>query len=115
MRTETNATSTKKGALCTRKRRLLDYFEQQGLPYTVTTIDREPVVYRKLKNHDIEISGGSYQRPFYVYVWELTSDGRPTHTVAAYTVLSGDIPSAAKEIDSIAEKYEEEHHGNFEL
>lgn len=96
-----------KGKLCARKQRLLNYFEERGLPYTAATIDREPVVYRKLKDYDIEISGGSYQRPFLVYVWALQNGHRPAYTVAAYTVPSEDIPSAAAEINAIVEEYKE--------
>lgn len=97
---------TRGSALCARKQRLLDYFERIGEPYTVATIDREPVVYRKLENYDLEISGGSYQRPFRVYVWALQNKKRPVFTVADYTVQSGDIPSAAAEISAVVKKYE---------
>ena len=91
--------------LCVRKRRLRDHFEKMKLPYTAEPIDRETVLYRHLNNYDIEISGGSHKRPFYIYVWALWKKRAPMYIESAYTIPSKDIASAATEIHAIAEEY----------
>ena len=53
--------------LCKRKKELLS---RLGSNYEARIIDGEPCVYRDLDNYDIEISGGSYRRPFYIFVWQ---------------------------------------------
>ena len=53
--------------LCKRKKELLS---RLGSNYEARIIDGEPCVYRDLGDYDIEISGGSYRRPFYIFVWQ---------------------------------------------
>ena len=53
--------------LCKRKKELLTHL---GPNYESRIIDGEPCVYRDLGDYDIEISGGSYRRPFYIFVWQ---------------------------------------------
>ena len=90
--------------LSTRKKQLLEHFKELGRPYSVKTIDGEPVVYRLEKNFDVEISQGK-RSPFYVYIWSLGESGRPLEIVRRQEVQSRDIPSAAGEIDRFVEKY----------
>ena len=97
----------RKKDLCVRKKRLLSEFESQGIPYRAAKIDREAVLYRKLRNYDIEISGASHRRPFSVYVWALQNERHPVYTVENHDIQSKDIPAAAAVINALAEKYEE--------
>ena len=53
--------------LCPLKKKLLS---RLGPNYAASIIDGEPCVYRDLGDYDIEISGGSYRRPFYIFVWQ---------------------------------------------
>ena len=53
--------------LCKRKKELLS---RLGTNYEARIIDGEPCVYRDLGDYDIEISGGSCRRPFYIFVWQ---------------------------------------------
>ena len=94
-----------KSSLCDSKRRLLNYFEDQGLPYMVARIDRDSVLYRHLNNYDIEIRGGYDGDPFYVYVWALQGKRHPMYTVADYSIHSKNISAAAAQIHAIAEEY----------
>ena len=96
--------------LSSRGKLLLSYFQAKKQPYTATVIDHELVVYRKIDGFDFEISGGSYRRPFTVYVWELNRDEAPRRIVDKYLVQSIDIPAAAAEIERIVAKYEEAPH-----
>ena len=92
------------GNLTPRKGQLLEYFSRQRRPYSVKTIDGEPVVYRLEKNFDVEISQ-SKRSPFYVYIWSLGESGRPLEIVRRQEVQSRDIPAAAAEIDRLVAKY----------
>ena len=53
--------------LSPRQKLLLSYL---GSDYCKNRIDGENVIYRDLGDYDIEISGGSYRRPFYIFVWQ---------------------------------------------
>jgi hypothetical protein len=90
--------------LSTRKKQLLEHFKELGRPYSVKTIDGEPVVYRLEKNFDVEISQGK-RSPFYVYIWSLGESGRPLEIVRHQEVQSRDILAAAAEIDRFVEDY----------
>ena len=86
--------------LSTRKKQLLKCFKELGRPYSVKTIDGEPVVYRLEETFDVEISQ-SKQSPFRVFIW-----GRhPMEIVRCRDVQSRDIPAAAAEIDRFVEDY----------
>lgn len=95
---------SKKVHLCTRKQRLLDYLTNGERDYSKEWIDLEGVVYTKpSEKFDIEVSGGSYTRPFTVYVWALSGGKRiATHR----KVQSEDIPAAAAAIEAIAQECE---------
>lgn len=53
-----------------------DVLRYLGSPYSITTIDREPVIYRKLSNFEFEVSG-LHKRTLNctVYIW-MTSPHR---------------------------------------
>lgn len=99
--------------LSTRNMRLLAYFEAQGLPYGADHIDGEPVVYRRGKAFDVEISQGR-NSPFIVYIWSLGDTGYPQQIVRKHSVSSRDITAAAQEIDRLVEDYMEEACGAYE-
>ena len=90
--------------LSTRKKHLLVHFENLGSPYTVNVIDGEPVIYRREKRFDVEISQ-SKQSPFHVYIWSLGESGLPQEIVRCYEVQSHDTLAAADEIDNFVEDY----------
>lgn len=99
--------------LSTRNKRLLACFEAQGLPYGADHIDGEPVVYRREKAFDVEISQGR-NSPFIVYIWSLSDTGYPQQIVRKYSVPSRNIAAAAQEIDRLVEDYMREACGAYE-
>lgn len=85
--------------LNTRKRRLLKVL---GPAYNCRIIDYEPCLYRNYGRYDVEISGGSWCRPFHIYVWK-TRGG--LECVARYTHRSDDLPGMKMLLDMLVDRY----------
>ena len=81
------------------KQRLLKYL---GKTYTEKVIDLEPCVYRNFGDFDVEISGGSYRRPFNIYVWMTNPH---LEIVERHMSLKQDFESIKMLLDDIASRY----------
>lgn len=81
--------------LCPRKRRLLEELNRRGGGYNARMIDMEPVLYKKLENVDLELSGGYCRRSFKLYVWQLSPSGYPQYIRERFEISSSDISKAA--------------------
>lgn len=82
------------------KKNLLRYL---GKAYTSKVIDLEPCLYRNFGDHDVEISGGSYRRPFHIYVW-MTSPH--LQIVERHMNQKQDFEAIKKLLDDIASRYQ---------
>lgn len=68
-------------------RKIDEVLKYLGAPYSITTIDGEPVIYRSFKGFDFEVSGiNGRSKNYTLYVWRTIPS---TEVIGVYSGIQG--------------------------